>query len=173
MQHLAERITERRGFSREHVPSGLDERHLTAESAHGLRHLDADRAAAEHEQATRDGLHARDLAVRPDAVELAQTGDGRDDGIGAGGKDDVLRRVTRTVDLDDAGPGEPAVAAKQVDPVIGEPALLAGVGVVRDHEVAPGERAGRRRRERRTPRSLAACAASPGRSSVLDGMHAQ
>ena len=37
-------------------------------------------------------------------------------------------------------PGEPAAAAQQVDAVVLEPALLARVGVVRDHEVAPGER---------------------------------
>ena len=38
------------------------------------------------------------------------------------------------------GPGEPAGAAQQVDAVVRQPALLAGVGVVGDHEVAPGQR---------------------------------
>jgi hypothetical protein len=37
-------------------------------------------------------------------------------------------------------PGEPAAAADQVDAVVGQPALLAGVGVVGDHEVAPRQR---------------------------------
>ena len=35
--------------------------------------------------------------------------------------------------------GEPARASQQVDAVVGQPALLAGVGVVGDHEVTPGE----------------------------------
>ena len=54
--------------------------------------------------------------------------------------DDVLGRVADAVDLHRAGAGEPAAAAQQVDAVVGEPALLAGVGVVGDHEVAPGQR---------------------------------
>ncbi len=66
-QDLAERLAQRRGLARQHVLGALDERHLAAEAAHGLRHLDADRAAAEHEQPPRDGLHARRLAVGPDA----------------------------------------------------------------------------------------------------------
>src|SRR6476620_8504170 len=38
------------------------------------------------------------------------------------------------------GAGEPAGAAQEVDVVVRQPFLLAGVGVVGDHEVAPGER---------------------------------
>ena len=79
-QDLAERLAERRGSRGEQVLGALDERHLAAEAAHGLRHLDADRAAAEHEQAARDGLHAGRLAVGPDAVELAQARHRRHDG---------------------------------------------------------------------------------------------
>ena len=96
----------------------LDERHLAAEAANGLRHLDADRAAAEHEQPARDGLHARHLAVRPDAVELAQAGNRGHDRIGAVREDDVVGGVADAVDLDDAGAGEPAAAAQQVDAVL-------------------------------------------------------
>jgi len=48
--------------------------------------------------------------------------------------------MAHPVDLDNAAPGEPAAAAQQVDAVIREPALLCGVGPVRDHEVAPRER---------------------------------
>ena len=47
--------------------------------------------------------------------------------------------VADAVDLDHAGPGQPAAAAKEVDAVLGEPTLLAGVGIVRNHEVAPGK----------------------------------
>src|SRR5581483_3035229 len=52
----------------------------------------------------------------------------------------VLRGVADAVDLDRAGAGEATGAADQVDPVLGQPARLPRVGVVRDHEVAPGER---------------------------------
>ena len=114
-QDLAERLAERRGLAGEHVLGALDERHLAAEAAHGLRHLDADRPAAEHEQAARDGLHAGRLAVGPDALELAQARDRRHDRIGAGRHDDVLGGVAHAVDLDHARPGEPAAAAQQVD----------------------------------------------------------
>ena len=150
----------------------LDDGDLAAEAAHGLRHLHTDRAAAENQQAPRDRLHAGDLAVGPDALELAQPGDRRHEGIRARGEHDVVGGVAHAVDLDDAHAGEPAAAAKQVDPLVGEPALLTGVGVVRDHGVAPGERRGdidlgAGRRLARAVHGLA------GRSSVFDGMHAQ
>ena len=114
-QDLAERLAQRRGLAGEQVLGALDERDLAAEATHGLRHLDADRPAAEHEQAARDGLHAGHLAVGPDAVELAQARDRRHDRVGAGRQDDVLGGVAHAVDLDHAGPGEPAAAAQQVD----------------------------------------------------------
>ena len=56
------------------APSTSDD--LAAEATNGLRHLDADRPAAEHQQPARDGLHAGHLAVRPDPLELAQAGIG-------------------------------------------------------------------------------------------------
>ena len=118
----------------------VGERHLAAEPPHGLGHLDAHRPAAEHQQAARDLLHAGHLAVGPDAAEVAQPLDRRHDRGGAVRDDDVLGGVARAVDLDHAGPGEAAAAAEQVDAVIGEPALLAGVRPVRRHEVAPPER---------------------------------
>ena len=118
----------------------LDQGDLAAEATHGLRHLDADRPSAQHEQAARNGLHTGHLAVGPDALELAQAGDRRDDRVGAVREHDVVGGVALAVDLDDPGPGEPAAAAQQVDAVVGQPALLAGVGVVGDHEVTPGER---------------------------------
>jgi hypothetical protein len=108
------------------VLAALDEHDLAAELAHRVGHLDADRPAAEDEQAVRDGLHAGRLAVGPDAVELAQARDRRDDRVGAGGDDDVLGGVPRPRDLDDAWPGEPARAAQQIDAVVRQPALLAG-----------------------------------------------
>ena len=118
----------------------VDERDLAAEAAHRLRHLDADRPAAEDQQAARNGLHAGRLAIGPDAIELAQARDRRHDRIGAAGQDDVVGGVTHAVDVDHPGAGEPAAAAQQVDAVVGQPALLSGVRVVRDHEVTPRER---------------------------------
>src|SRR5207247_9086509 len=99
----------------QYAPGALDEGDLAAEAAHGLRHLDADRPAAQDQQAARDGLHAGHLAVGPDAVELAQARDRRNDRVGAVGEDDVLRCVSHAVDLDDAHPGRPPAAANQVD----------------------------------------------------------
>ena len=49
-------------------------------------------------------------------------------------------RVAHAVDLDDTWSGQPAGAAQQVNVMIGQPPLLSGVGIVRDHEVTPGKR---------------------------------
>ena len=117
----------------------LDQCGLAAKPADRLRHLDADRPAAQNQETARDRLHARDLTVGPDSVELAQAGNRWHDRIGAVRQHDVFGGVAHAVDLDDARPGEPARAAQQVDAVVCQPALLAGVGVVGDHEVAPGE----------------------------------
>ncbi len=125
---------------RQDVLCGLDECHLAAEAAHGLRHFDAHGPAAEHEQAAGDGFHAGGLAVGPDSVELAQSGDGRHDRIGTVRQDDVFGGVAYAGDLDDAGPGEPAAAAQELDAGVLQPALLAAIGVVRHHEVTPGKR---------------------------------
>ena len=102
-QDLAERLAQRRGLARRARARALSTSDdLAAEPANGLRHLDADRPAAEHEQAARDGLHAGRLAVGPDAIELAQPRHGRDDRLRAGRDDDVLGRVAHAVDLDHA-----------------------------------------------------------------------
>jgi hypothetical protein len=50
--------------------------------------------------------------------------------------------VTGTLDVDHTRARKPPTAAKQSNATIGEPALLVGVGVIGDHEVAPGERGG-------------------------------
>ena len=137
---LGERLAERRGLARQHVLGALDERDLAAEAADRLGHLDADRAAAEHEQPARDRLHARRLAVRPDALELAQARDRRDDRSAPVART-TWSAVWRTPSTSTTPvPARRPRAAQQVDAVVGQPALLPGVGVVRDHEVAPGER---------------------------------
>ena len=171
-QDLAERLAQRRGLTAEQVLGLLDHHRLAAESPHGLRHLDADRATAQDEQTAGNGLHPGRLAVGPHPVELVHAGDRRHDRVGAVGEHDVGGCVALAADLHDARAGEPAGAAQEIDAVVRQPALLSGVGVVRDHEVAPRERRvhvdlGARRGVER------AVTASPGRSSVFDGMQAQ
>jgi hypothetical protein len=112
VERVGERVAERSRLAAEQVLAAVDKRHLAAEAMDGLRHLDADRPAAEHEQAARDGLEAGRLAVGPDAVELAQAGDGRNERLGPGRHDNVLGGVARAIDLDDAQPGEPAAASQ-------------------------------------------------------------
>ena len=94
-------------------------------------------------------------------------GDRRHERSGAGRHDDVLGGVPDAVDLDHAGAGQAARAAQQVDAPARPATLLAGVGVVRHHVVAPGQRGlhvdlrGRRpRRARRAPPRPAAAATS-------------
>ena len=139
-QDLAECMAQRRGLAGEDVFGPLDQGHLAAEAAHGLGHLGPDGSAAEYQQPPRDGLHAGHLAVAPDAIELAQARDGRHDRIRAGGQDHVPGGVAHAVDLHHARPGQSAGAAQQVDALARQPALLPGIGVVGDHEVAIGER---------------------------------
>jgi hypothetical protein len=139
-QDLAERLAQRRRLAREQVLPALHDRHLPAEAADGLRHLHPHRPAAQDQQPPRDRLHPGGLAVGPDPVQLAEAGDGGNDRLGPGREDDVLRGVAGAVHLHHARSGEPSMAPQQVDAVLREPALLPGVGVAGDHEVAPGER---------------------------------
>ena len=139
-QDLAECLAQRRGLPGQDVRGPLDQGYLPAQAPHGLGHLGADRPAAQDQQPPRDGLHAGHLAVGPDAIEFAQARDGRHHGIGAGRHDHVPGGVAHAADLDHARPGQPAGAAQQVDALARQPALLPGIGVIRDHEVAIGER---------------------------------
>ena len=124
----------------EHVLGHVGERHLAAEAAHGLGHLDSDRTAAQDQEAAGDRSHRGHLAVRPHAFEPPEAVDRRHDGFGAVGEDDVPRGVPHAADFDRAGPGEPAVAAQQLDATVGQPLLGTRVGVLRDHVVTPGQR---------------------------------
>jgi Protein of unknown function (DUF3237) len=60
--------------------------------------------------------------------------------ISSGRNNDVFRGVLHAVDRDRPGAGEPPGAAQEVDAPARQPALLAGVGVARDQEVAPRQR---------------------------------
>jgi hypothetical protein len=51
----------------------------------------------------------------------------------------VLGGVADALDFDHAGAGPSARASQQVDTPVRQPALLAGVGIARHHEVPPGQ----------------------------------
>ena len=110
-EDVAECLAQRCGLTGEHVLGAVDERHLAAEAANGLGHLDADRTTAQDQQAAGDGRHRGHLAVRPDALERREARNRRHDRFRAGGHDDVLGGVVHAVDLDRALSGEPTVAA--------------------------------------------------------------
>src|SRR3954449_2913169 len=76
-EDFAEGFPQRRGLAGEQVLGALYDCNLTAQATDGLGHLDTHRASAEHHQPARNGLHACHLAVGPDAVELAQSGNRR------------------------------------------------------------------------------------------------
>jgi hypothetical protein len=114
-------------------------RHFAPKATNGLRHLDADRPASEHEQPAGDGLHGGHLTVRPNAFEVVQTRHRRDDGLRTRRYDHVSGCVANAVDVDHARPSQPGATAKQVDAMLGEPTLLARIGVMRNHGVAPGK----------------------------------
>ena len=102
-QDLAERLAQRRGLAREHVLGALDERPPRRRS--GARPAPSRCPTGPPPRtSSRRGTAFMpvDLAVRPDAVELAQARDRRDDRVGAVGEDDVLGGVAHAVDLDHA-----------------------------------------------------------------------
>src|SRR6202042_1072617 len=107
-QGLAERLAQRCRLTGNHAAGALDDHCLAAQTAPHPGQFDACRPAAQHQQPAWDSLHARRLAGSPDSV-----------------------------DLDHAGAGQPARSPQQVDAPVGEPALLAGVGIVRHHDVPP------------------------------------
>jgi hypothetical protein len=106
---------------------------------YGLRHLDADRPAAEHEQPARHLGEPGHLPVRPDALELAQAGDGREHGVRPGRDHDMARAIGLVVHLDAPRAGQTPRPAKHLDPLPFEVGGLGPVLVVRHHEVAPLE----------------------------------
>ena len=88
----------------ENVGRRFGEDDLAAQAAHSLGHFDADRAAAEYQQAPRHSFHAGHLAIGPQARELTQARDRRHDRIRACGHDDMSGGVPHPVHLHDAGP---------------------------------------------------------------------
>jgi hypothetical protein len=128
-QSRAERRAQRRGLARKHAGGAFDDYRFPTEPAYDLRELDAGGSAAEHEQPSRDRLHARRLTRSPHPLELAESRDRRHDRIRARGHDHVLRGRPYALDIDDPHPHETAGSAQQVDAVLGQPALLTGCRV--------------------------------------------
>jgi hypothetical protein len=118
----------------------LDERHLPTQATHNLCELDTSRSASEHDQPFGHSLHRGRLVRAPDTIELSQAGNRGDDRVSAIGKDDVVGGVPSVIDLDHSRPGEATAATQQGDPTVGQPLRSFGIGVVRDHEVAPIKR---------------------------------
>ena len=155
----------------------LDQGHLGPEASPRLCQLDADRAAAEHDQARRDPLRGGRLAVVP-GLGLAQPVDRRDRRVGAGrDAPPPCRRPARRRPPSPGARRRAAAPAEELDAALLEPRQLAGVVEVVDHLVAAAQRrlgvqlAGDRLggpRDAARPRR----AASAGRSSAFDGMQA-
>ncbi len=141
-EHLAHGLAELGGLVREHAIRAFHQGHRRAEAAHRLGHLHAHRAAPEDQEPLRRLLHAGDLAVGPDPVELPQPGHGRDEGIGPVGQDHVVGAQLPVSHGHAAGSGQAALAAHQVDALALGPGRLARVVVARHLEVAPRERRG-------------------------------
>ena len=138
-QDLAERLAQRRGLAGEHVSAPS----TSATSPPRRRTACAISTPTGPPPSTSS---RRGTAFMPVASRLVQMpSSSRRPGIGGMIGSAPLARTTcrrcgarrrpRPRRSRRAGP-----AAQQVDAVVGQPALLAGVGVVGDHEVAPGER---------------------------------
>jgi len=140
LERLGERLAERGRLAGQQMPRPLDQRHLPAEAGHRLGHLHADGAAAQDQEAAGDLGHRRDLAVGPQAGQLAQPGNRRDDRRRARGQDDALGLVNGSADLHPAGARDPPRAADQVDPMLREPSHLARVVPAGGDPVAKRER---------------------------------
>ncbi len=124
----------------EHTFGRLDHSHLAAKTPDGLGHLDADRPTTQYQQTPWHRFHTGHLAVGPDAFQVAQPRDRGHHRVRAGRQDNVPRGVGNPIHFDHAGSRKPARAANQVDALACQPALLAGIGVVRDHEIAVRQR---------------------------------
>ena len=114
--------------------------HFATQPAYGLGHFRADRPTTQYEQAPGYRLHAGHFAVASRHLP-ARPGPGRgDDRVGAGGQNDVAGAVWGTPSTSTTPtPASRPRPAEEVDTLVGQPSLLAGIGVVRDHEVAIGQ----------------------------------
>ena len=126
----------------------LDDRHLRAEPRESLRQLDANRAAAHHDQSRRQLARHGSLAVGP-VVDLVQAFDGRDRGGAPVGDDHRLaRHELLAADLDRPQVDHLARAADQL-----RARLLEGGGRSRVIEVARHPKHALRQQRKRQDRN--------------------
>ena len=117
-------------------------------------------------------LHAGRLPGAPDALELAQAADRRHERIGSGRDDDVSRGVAHAVDLDDPDPASrPLPRIRSMPRVVSHFSCPASdqLETMKSRQASAASTS----TSAVAAASRAPCTASPGRSSVLDGMHAQ
>jgi hypothetical protein len=75
-EFLAKGVPKQLRLAGEDMPGAFDQCNLSAKTAHRLRHLCTDRAAAQYQKPPRNGLHSRHFATGPDTIQLAQAWDG-------------------------------------------------------------------------------------------------
>src|SRR6266536_3244499 len=133
---------------REQPVRALDHGHLPdPQPPARLRHLQPDRAAAEHQQPARQVLHGGDVPVVP-RPQLAQPRHRRDHRAGAGGQHhrtpglQQQHRPVRPGHLHPALAGQPTMTPHQLDAAILQPTQLAAVPPAAGHVVPLGERGG-------------------------------
>ena len=119
------------------------------EPAERLRHLDPDRAAAEHDQPARHALRRGGVRGCPTAARRPGRAIGGQRALACrwrarrrGGRGRVVGAVAPPVTRTMRAPSSRPVAAQQVDAVLLEPGQLARVAPAAGHVVALGERGG-------------------------------
>ena len=139
-ERFSEQLAHERLLPRQEAVRDLDQRHVRAELAVGLSHLDADDAAAEDDQARGDRGGGRRLAVGP-GTGFREAGDGRDR---RGAADRDHHRLACVVEdfahPHTALPFEPAAATEQRDSSLLEPRDSVRVVEPVDHLVAACQR---------------------------------
>ena len=158
------------GSRAEHVLGHVDDHHLTAQPAHCLGHLDADRPAAE-DRAAAAGRPSCEVTSRlpqtPSSSRRPGTGGTNGSAPFASTTWSAVWRTPSTSTT--PGPASRPLPRSRSMPFSASQRSCAGVRVVRDHEVAPGERrldvdlrARRRLARRRAPPRPAAAASWTG-----------
>ena len=124
--------------TREKVFVVLDDRDVGAHAPEELRELDADRSAAEHDEAGRNRARPDGLAVRP-VLDVCEPVERRQRRLGAGRHDELVVLELAFADGDDARPDDPRIASHELGTLIREPSRVPRVVPTVRHLVAPPE----------------------------------
>jgi hypothetical protein len=117
----------------------VDDRHVRAHPAEGLRELAAHRPGPDDDQPLRHLVRGGGLAVRP-GLGIGQPRDGRNRGHRPGGDEQPPKLDDAAVRLDGAPAGDARRAAHELDVESGQPLLLARVVQIPGHLVTVPER---------------------------------